>query len=109
MGSPTTAQAAILKYTARGFLLQDRAMVGGPHAHDKPRNLADGKAFSLPFEAGKVMEEHQYHVSWMLSRLPLDGELCRYPETTGIVGWIEVDGDRVYQRAPMTHLVWLDD
>ncbi|KAH6880229.1 hypothetical protein BKA70DRAFT_1239020 [Coprinopsis sp. MPI-PUGE-AT-0042] len=108
LGYGDDARAGVLKYTTRGFLIEDRTMVGGMYLDDSPRPLFDGKLFSFAFEPDRAMHAHQHQVSWMLSRMPVEKELCLYPNTTGVVGWIEVDGDRVYQKAPMPRLVWID-
>ncbi|KAH6869294.1 hypothetical protein BKA70DRAFT_1242487 [Coprinopsis sp. MPI-PUGE-AT-0042] len=108
LGHWDTARAGVQKYVARGFLIEDRTLVGGEYLNDVPRSLVDGKSFSLAFEAGTVMHMHQHQVSWMLSRMPVEKELSLYPNTTGVVGWIEIDGDRIYQKATMPKFVWIE-
>ncbi|KAH6908651.1 hypothetical protein BKA70DRAFT_1222262 [Coprinopsis sp. MPI-PUGE-AT-0042] len=60
LGHWDTARAGVQKYVARGFLIEDRTLVGGEYLNDVPRSLVDGKSFSLAFEAGTVMHMHQH-------------------------------------------------
>jgi hypothetical protein len=99
--------AALAKYSQRGFVLYDRLDVEG-YTKDDPRSLDDGRSFSMAFAAGTTVSQHRYTVSWVLSRKANRQELRRYPSTTGLVGWVQADGRRYYQRAPNPGFVCVD-